>query len=82
MVRMTRAANKATVIFSATLAAVIMLFVSYWAFRWQLIKVWQWQHEGRPIVFTFGPDMDAAVLATMVGIAVFILIFRRLRREM
>jgi len=55
-------------------AALATLIVSFWAFRWGFIPLWEGQHEGRRMVFVFEPDMKAAVLAISSGVAVFFLL--------
>jgi len=62
-----------TAIFSAMVAALATLIVSFWAFRWGFIPL----HEGRRMVFVFEPDMKAAVLAISSGVAVFFLLLWR-----
>jgi hypothetical protein len=74
---MTTAQNKSAAIFSATVAALATLIVSFLAFRWGFIHLWEWQHEGRRMVFVFEPDMKAAVLAISSGVAVFFMSLRR-----
>jgi hypothetical protein len=61
---------------SVTIAALATLLVSFWAFRWGFIHIWERQHEGRRMIFVFGPDGKASVLAILVSIAVFFF-FRR-----
>jgi hypothetical protein len=74
---MTATPRKATATVSAIVAALLTLLASYWTFRWAFIRLWEWQHEGRRIVFTFGPEMNAAALALLSSIAVFLVQFRR-----
>jgi hypothetical protein len=71
---MTTAQNKTAAIFSAMVAALATLIVSFWAFRWGFIHLWEGQHEGRRMVFVFDPDMKAAGLAISSGVAVFFLL--------
>jgi len=70
-------AKKTTATFSATLAALLTMLVCYWIFRWGFIHAWEWQHEGRRIVFVFGPEVNAAALAALPGIVAFLIVFRR-----
>jgi len=80
MSTMTTVANKATAIFASMIAGLITLLVSFWAFRWGFIQLWEWQHEGRPIMFTLGPETKAAALALVAGLAAFLAAFRCLLR--
>ena len=76
MSTMTTARNKTTAIFAVTVAALATLLVSFWALRWGFIHLWEWQHEGRRMVFVFEPEMKAAVLAILSSIAVFTVLRR------
>lgn len=74
---MTRRVKNSAARLSATVASLVTLIVSYWIFRWLLIALWEWQHEGRRIVFVFQQEVDAALLALLLGVSVFVLVFRR-----
>jgi hypothetical protein len=64
----------------ATVVALATLLVSFWAFRWGFIHIWEGQHEGRRMVFVFGPEVKASVLAILSSVAVFNFL-RRLWRQ-
>ena len=78
MSAMSATPSKATATVSAIVAALLTLLASYWTFRWGFIRLWEWQHEGRRIVFAFGPEMNAAALAIWSSICVFLVQFRAL----
>jgi hypothetical protein len=75
MFAMTFAPNKTAVIF-ATVAALATLLASFWVFRWGFIHIWEGHHDGRRMVFVFGPDEKAGVLAILSSLAVFNLLRR------
>jgi len=79
MCAMTTASSKTAAIFPAV-AALATLLVGFWAFRWGFIHIWEGLHEGRRIVFVFGPEIKAAVLAILSSLAVFNFL-RRLSRQ-
>jgi hypothetical protein len=64
----------------ASLSALCTLLVSYAAFRWVLMRYWEWQHQGRKMMFTFWADFNAVPLALLTSISAFVVIFVRLRR--
>lgn len=76
---MTIAPNKTAAMF-ASVAALATLLVCFWAFRWGFIHLWEGQHEGHRIVFVFGPEVKAGVLAILSSLAVFSSL-RRLSRQ-
>lgn len=78
---MTMAANKSAAIFFASISGVVTLLLSFWAFRWGFIHLWEWQHGGRRIVFLFDPDIKAAVIAIVLSIAVFFVCLWRSSRH-
>jgi hypothetical protein len=78
---MTRAASKASATFSAIVVALVALLASFLAFRWGFIQLWEWQHEGRRMVFVIDPEIKAAVLAILSSIAVFLAALRRSRHS-
>jgi hypothetical protein len=80
MFAMTIAPNKTGAIFPTVVAALATLLVSFWAFRWGFIHIWEGQHEGRRMVFVFGPEVKAGVLAILSSLAVFNFL-RRLPRQ-
>jgi len=75
MFAMTIARNKTAAIF-----ALATLLVSFWAFRWGLIHIWEGQHDGRRMLFVFGPELKASVLAILSSLAVFNFL-RRVSRQ-
>ena len=77
MFTMTRAATKAKAICSATAVALLTLIASFWAFRWGFIQLWEWQHEGRRMVFVINPEFKAAALAILPSVAAFLSVLRR-----
>jgi len=77
MSEMTTTARKQPAFVAATVAALLTLLCSYWLFRWGLILLWQWQHEGRRIKFVFQQEIDAALLALLFGSSAFFVILRR-----
>jgi hypothetical protein len=79
MFAVTIAPNRKAACF-AIVAALATLLVSFWAFRWGFIHIWEGQHEGRRMVFVFGPDVKAGVLAILSSVVVFNLL-RRLSRQ-
>jgi hypothetical protein len=78
---MTATTKKTSATVFAIVAALLALLVSYWTFRWGFIRFWEWQHEGRRMVFVFGPEINAAALAVLSSIAVFLVVFRHLLRK-
>jgi len=81
MFSMTTAANKSAAILSATIASAITLLVCFWMFRWGFILLWQWRHGGRRMVFVIDPEINAAVVAVLLSIAIFFIIRRRSSRQ-
>jgi hypothetical protein len=79
MFAMTIAPKERAAIFK-TVAALATLLVSFWVFRWGFIHIWEGQHEGRRMVFVFGPEVKAGVLAILSSLAVFNFL-RRLSRQ-
>jgi len=69
--------GKAAATGSATLAAFLTLLISFFVFRWGLIRLWEWQHEGRRMMFVIGPEINAAILALLSSSIVFVVVFRR-----
>jgi hypothetical protein len=66
----------------ALLAAIVSLVASYTVFRWVFIKYWEWQHDGRPMKFTFWADERALPLAFVVSGVVFYTIFSYFQRRL
>jgi hypothetical protein len=60
----------------AIVAAFSTLVVSFSIFRWGFIQYWQWQHQGRKMVFVIGPEINAAGLAVVLSIIVLLLSLR------
>ena len=77
---MTIAPNKSASVFP-TIAALVTLLVSFWAFRWGFIHIREGQHEGRRMVFVFGPEMKAGALAVLSSLAVFNFLWRLSRQS-
>jgi hypothetical protein len=69
---------KGTSALYATLSAALVLPISFWVFRWGLIRIWEWQHIGRRIVFVFGQEIEAAIAAVLLSICVFVFVRRLL----
>jgi hypothetical protein len=67
--------KRTTAAVPAIAVALLTLLVCYWTFRWGFIRIWERQHEGRRIVFAFGPETSAAALALLSSIAVFLAVF-------
>ena len=81
MFTMMTVANKSAGIFSAIVSGVVSLLVSFWAFRWGLIHLWEWQHGGRRMMFVFDPEIKAAVMAIVLSVAVFVVLLWRSSRH-
>jgi hypothetical protein len=81
MPEMTATARKLPASISALGVALLTVLCSYWLFRWGFIRLWEWQHEGRRIVFALQQEIDAAVTAFFLGISVFVIAFRRVSRK-
>lgn len=77
MLTMTRAATKAKATFSAIVVALLTLIACFWVFRWGFIQLWEWQHEGRRMVFVIDPEVKAAALAILPSVAAFLFMLRR-----
>jgi hypothetical protein len=74
-------AGKAVSITYAGVAAVFALLISFWTFRWGFIRLWEWQHHGRLIIFAYWPETKAGALALLLSICVFAFVFRLSRRS-
>jgi hypothetical protein len=64
-------------VFVALLAFAVFYNVSLRAF----IKYWEWQHDGRPMKFTFWADERALPVALLACAIVFFFTFRHFRRD-
>lgn len=74
------AERNSTGILFATVATIATLPVSFLVFRRGLIRFWEWQHDGRRMIFVIGPEMTAPVLAIFVSLLVFSILLLRLMR--
>jgi hypothetical protein len=63
------------------IAAISALVVAYQAFRWVLIRYWEWQHEGRRMKFTIWAEERALPLAVLAGVFAFYVTLRYFRRR-
>jgi len=68
---------RAKTTFSAIVVALLTLIVCFWLFRWGFIQLWEWQHEGRRMVFVIDPEVKAAALAVLPSVAAFLFMLRR-----
>ncbi len=78
---MGRASEKLIATISATLVAAMALLVSFFVFRWKFIRYWEWQHAGRRMIFVFGPGFNAATLAVLLSLCVFVIAFREAKHS-
>ena len=78
---MGRASEKLIATISATLVAAMALLVSFFVFRWKFIRYWEWQHAGRRMIFVFGPEFNAATLAVLLSLCVFVIAFREAKHS-
>jgi hypothetical protein len=60
-------------------AALCTTCCSFWIFRWALIAHSERQ-SGHRLVFVIGPEINAAIMALLLGLAVFFAAFRLLSR--
>lgn len=69
---------------NAAIAVVVGLlasFCSYPLLDWAFIKIWEWRHDGRRMKITISADYDAMLTAFLIGLIVFALTIRYLRRR-
>ena len=65
---------------AASAASLVTLLVAYFAFRWLLVP-YQTRRLGHSSPFVIGPEMDAALLAVVTAMIVFLVVVRRQRRN-
>jgi hypothetical protein len=62
-------------------AALVAFVPSFLLFDRMFIAYWEWQHEGRPMKFTFWADERALLLALSLCAVVFYAVVRYLQRH-
>ena len=63
------------------IVAMSALVVAYQLFRWVFTRYWEWQHEGRRMMFTFWAEERALPLAVLAGVFAFYATLRYYRRR-
>jgi hypothetical protein len=66
---------------TASVLAVASLPFSFFAFRWLLIRFHEWRIGGHRIIWIIGEEINAALLALVVAVVVFFVVFSALRRR-
>ena len=77
----TKASTKVRAVVVALFVALLAFAVFYNAFIRIFIKYWEWQHDGRPMKFTFWADERALPLSVLACAIVFFVTFRHFRRD-
>ena len=66
--------------FAIGLVVALSVFVSsHKLFLWAFIKYWEWQHDGRPMKFTFWADERALPWSVLAFAVVFFVTFTHFR---
>ena len=77
----TKESTQVRAVFVAPCAALLAFAVFYNAFIRIFIKYWEWQHDGRPMKFTFWADERALPLSVLAFAVVFFVTFTHFRRD-
>jgi hypothetical protein len=73
-----RSAKATSAVFGAS-GVLCSMYCSFWIIRWALIA-YRERQLGHRLVFVIGPEINAAILAVILGLAVFFVAFRLLSR--
>jgi len=68
-------------VLAGTVAALVAFVPSFILFDRILITYWEWQHEGRPMKFTFWADERALLISLFLCAIVFYLTVRYSQRR-
>jgi uncharacterized BrkB/YihY/UPF0761 family membrane protein len=72
----TKASAQVRAFVVAVFVALLAFAVFYNAFLQAFIQYWEWQHDGRPMKFTFWADERALPVALLACALVFFFTFR------
>jgi hypothetical protein len=72
---------KALAAVASLLAGSLALVLSYEVLDWFLIRYWEWQHDGREMVYTFWADFRTIPFAILVSLVAVFLTYRFIRRR-
>lgn len=74
-------ANSTAILYwAASTAAVASLPLSFFAFRWLLIRFHEWRIGGHRIIWIISEEINAALAALIIAVVVFFVVYWALRR--
>lgn len=77
----TKASTRVRAVVVALFVALLAFALLYNAFLRAFVKYWEWQHHGRPMMFTFWADERALPLSVLACAIVFFFTFRHFLRD-